>query len=340
MRNDKLINDKSREQAAAPYLSFIIGHFSFVIFASPCDDFAVAHCERGGVMLTRREMLNNVGGLAAAFMACSSRAEASAPIREENKKPGTTEWLLTNTRADPKTRYRCPWIEGYCSRTSVRPGGAIEFKVSTNPPSTFVIDLYRMGHYGGKGGRHMERIGPFRGSPQPDPRVGRERLRECSWATAMRFSIPEAGPAVVSRPSGVRTLEEKVAFSVVADDEDHVTLEFLPFLGELGEIDAAGPALWNRESHRRRPRALAQALPPYARIRLRRAPKRADPLHVTSALAAVMAHPVEVDHEGRRRVRADLEFDGLSGADASPGAVAFNPRTTVARLWVGARVGQ
>jgi len=38
-------------------------------------------------MLTRREMLNNVGGLAAAFMACSSRAEASAPIREENKKP-------------------------------------------------------------------------------------------------------------------------------------------------------------------------------------------------------------------------------------------------------------
>jgi len=31
-----------------------------------------------------------------------------------------------------------------------------------------VIDLYRMGHYGGKGGRHMERIGPFRGTPQPD----------------------------------------------------------------------------------------------------------------------------------------------------------------------------
>ena len=148
-------------------------------------------------MLTRREMLNNVGGLAAAFMACSSRAEASAPIREENKKPGTTEWLLTNTRADPKTRYRCPWIEGYCSRTSVRPGEAIEFKVSANPPSTFVIDLYRLGHYGGKGGRHMERIGPFRGSPQPDPRVGRERLRECSWATAMRFSIPEGWPSGV-----------------------------------------------------------------------------------------------------------------------------------------------
>ncbi|PYV37074.1 MAG: hypothetical protein DMG09_15710 [Acidobacteria bacterium] len=139
----------------------VIFHLSYLKFEIS-NYFAAEIRERGGVMLTRREMLNNVGGLAAAFMACSSRAEASAPIREENKKPGTTEWLLTNTRADPKTRYRCPWIEGYCSRTSVRPGEAIEFKVSTNPPSTFVIDLYRMGHYGGKGGRHMERIGPFR----------------------------------------------------------------------------------------------------------------------------------------------------------------------------------
>src|SRR5438128_1380633 len=157
---------------------------------------------------------------------------------------------------------------------------------------------------------------------------------------AVVIERPEVGPAVVSRPSGVRTLEEKVAFPVVPDDEDHVTLEFLPFLGELGEVDAAGPARRNRESHRRRPRALAQALPPYGRIRLRRALKRAEPLHVTSALAAVIAHPVEVDREGRRRVRADLEFDGLPGADARPGAVAFDPGTPVARLWVGARVGQ
>src|SRR5437667_1568519 len=340
MRNDKLINDKSREQAAAPYLSFIIGHFSFVIFASPCDDFAVAHCERGGVMLTRREMLNNVGGLAAAFMACSSRAEASAPIREENKKPGTTEWLLTNTRADPKTRYRWPWIEGYCSRTSVRPGGAIEFKVSTNPPSTFVIDLYRMGHYGGKGGRHMERIGPFRGSPQPDPRVGRERLRECSWATAMRFSIPEGWPSGVYLAKLTEEREKLQSYMIFVVRDDRKCY----FLFQCSDTTWAAynrwPGLWNRESHRRRPRALAQALPPYARIRLRRAPKRADPLHVTSALAAVMAHPVEVDHEGRGRVRADLEFDGPPGADASPGAVALNPRPTVARLWVGARVGQ
>src|SRR5438876_635479 len=155
---------------------------------------------------------------------------------------------------------------------------------------------------------------------------------------AVVIERPEVGPAVVSRPGGIGTLEEKVAIPVVADDEDHVTLEFLPFLGELGEIDAAGPAHWNRESRRRPPRALAQALPPHGRIRLRRALERTEAFHVTATLAAVITHPVEVDHKDRRRVRADLEFDGLPGADARPGAVAFDPGTPVARLWVGARV--
>ena len=41
-------------------------------------------------------------------------------IREENAKPGTRDWMLTNTLIDEKTNWRCPWIEGYCSATSVR----------------------------------------------------------------------------------------------------------------------------------------------------------------------------------------------------------------------------
>ena len=141
-------------------------------------------------MLTRREMLNNVAGAAAAMVTRTSRAAGSDLIRKENNEPGTTDWILTNTRIDPKTRYRCPWIEGYCSRTSVRRGESIEFKVSTNPPSTVVIDIYRMGYYGGKGGRHVESLGPFQGSAQPDPPVGQDRRRECSWKTTLRFTIP------------------------------------------------------------------------------------------------------------------------------------------------------
>src|SRR5438105_14589787 len=80
-------------------------------------------------------------------------------IRAENENPGTTDWLLKTTRVDPKTKYRCPWIEGYCSHTSIRPGDALQIMVSTNPASPFVIDLYRPGEYQGKGARHPARLG-------------------------------------------------------------------------------------------------------------------------------------------------------------------------------------
>jgi hypothetical protein len=56
--------------------------------------------------------------------------------------------------------------------------------VSTNPPSPFVIDVYRLGYYGGKGGRHMARLGPFKSKVQREPEIGYERLRECQWEPA------------------------------------------------------------------------------------------------------------------------------------------------------------
>jgi hypothetical protein len=98
-----------------------------------------AHPDRRGLL--RRAA---AAGLAAALDP-GSLAAAAPPrrglIKGENEKPGTTDWLLRNTRVDPKTKYRCPWVEGYCSATSVRAGDTLAVMVSTNPPSPFVIDL-------------------------------------------------------------------------------------------------------------------------------------------------------------------------------------------------------
>jgi hypothetical protein len=118
-------------------------------------------------------------------------------IRNENAKPGTRDWLLTNTRVDPKTKYRCPWIEGYCSHTSLAAGDKLKIMVSTNPASPYVIDIYRMGYYGGTGGRHLVQLGPFAGRVQPDPPVGVERLRECRWEPAVEWTIPADWPSGV-----------------------------------------------------------------------------------------------------------------------------------------------
>jgi hypothetical protein len=118
-------------------------------------------------------------------------------IRAENDRLGTTDWMLRQTRVDPKTKYRCPWIEGYCSHTSLRAGDTLAIMVSTNPPSPFVIDVYRLGYYQGKGGRHLLRLGPFKGRAQPDPDIGSERLRECHWEPAVQLAIPKDWPSGV-----------------------------------------------------------------------------------------------------------------------------------------------
>src|SRR5215467_2235218 len=105
--------------------------------------------------ITRRELLKGLvaAGAVAGLDSCvtspgdSLARRDSTLIRRENQEPGTRDWILQNTRIDPATKYRCPWIEGYCSKTSVRPGEEIQFFVSTNPASSFTLDLYRMGYY-------------------------------------------------------------------------------------------------------------------------------------------------------------------------------------------------
>jgi hypothetical protein len=154
--------------------------------------------------INRRTALKGVLGLGAgaALGGCASHSASNADARsraprpprtvlEENSLPGTHGWMLTRARVDPATRYRCPWIEGYCSHTSVRAGQTIAFHVSTNPPSPFQLDIYRMGYYGGTGGRLMRSLGPLTGTTQPDPPVGPKRLRACAWQPSARLVIPD-----------------------------------------------------------------------------------------------------------------------------------------------------
>ena len=163
--------------------------------------------------LTRREMVKNASllGLAGAVSPLATFTNTSPSkkgglIEAENSKPGTLEWQLQYTRFDdpitlasnPLIRdVRSSMIEGYVSKTSVLPGESIDFMVSTNPAVTFVIDIYRMGYYGGTGGRHMARAGSFQGRPQAMPMMTIERLRECNWEIATTFTIPKDWPSGV-----------------------------------------------------------------------------------------------------------------------------------------------
>lgn len=146
---------------------------------------------RGGV--SRRDLIKGAAAGAALTMGASSAVAArrSNAIIEENRKDGTTDWQLTYTMVDPATRYRSPLIEGYVSRASLRAGDALDIMVSTNPAGPFTLDIYRLGYYGGTGGRHMTTLGPFEGTVQPDPPVGDDRIRECAWTPCTTLTIPD-----------------------------------------------------------------------------------------------------------------------------------------------------
>lgn len=145
-------------------------------------------------MLDRRQLLQTaaLGTMAPLMGAAPDR------VKTENEREGTTDWQLTYTRtAGQKQPFRCPWIEGYAGRASVRAGEKLDLFVSTDPPSPFFIDVYRLGYYQGTGGCHRLRLGPFPGKTQPTPPVGPERLRECQWEPCTTLKIPNDWPSGV-----------------------------------------------------------------------------------------------------------------------------------------------
>lgn len=125
-------------------------------------------------------------------------ATAQNPVVTENNKPGTKDWILDKVRADTCGLLK-PYIadlfcrqqdiEGYCSKTSLKSGETLDVFVSTNPESSFTIDIFRMGYYGGKGGRKMMRLGPFEAHTQPTPEDGEKNLRDCKWTKSFDIKI-------------------------------------------------------------------------------------------------------------------------------------------------------
>jgi hypothetical protein len=116
-------------------------------------------------------------------------------IRKENSLPGATDWQLTRVRVvdapGGELGYRCPWIEGYCSRQSVAAGESINIMVSTNPQRRFMLEIFRTGYYNGRGARLMRTIGPLAGRTQNDPEIGPNRLRQCRWEPSLELEIPD-----------------------------------------------------------------------------------------------------------------------------------------------------
>ncbi|NOZ41459.1 MAG: hypothetical protein GXP24_14720 [Planctomycetes bacterium] len=172
--------------------------------------------------IDRRTLLKGAvaGSMALSSLDLIGAEKRRSAIVEENQREGTRDWLLTNTRIDPETKYRSPAIEGYCSHTSIRAGETLRFFVSTNPAATFTLDIFRMGYYGGAGGRLVKQLGPLNSETMSDPEVGPKRLRNCQWDVSAELTIPNdwlSGVYVGKLTSAADGLQSYVIF-IVRDD--------------------------------------------------------------------------------------------------------------------------
>ena len=109
------------------------------------------------------------------------------PIAIENSLPGTPFALLDLEGTGSEN------IQGFATKMSVLPGESIDFKVATQSDS-YYIDIYRLGYYGGIGGRLIASFSPSVSLPQSQPPCLEDAstgLIDCgNWATSASWTVP------------------------------------------------------------------------------------------------------------------------------------------------------
>jgi len=88
-------------------------------------------------------------------------------------------------RVDPKTKYRCPFIEAL--RADERPRASV-WNLVANPASKFTLEIFRIGflHAGGTGAgkRFLGRLGPFKGKKSSLAEIGKIVCSRVPWEPA------------------------------------------------------------------------------------------------------------------------------------------------------------
>ncbi|WP_397331225.1 N,N-dimethylformamidase beta subunit family domain-containing protein [Nostoc sp. FACHB-280] len=170
----------------------------------------------GGVVVTA-----TVPGIGSTTFSASAAPANPNSIYLENTNPGTTNWKLSN-RASGE-------IAGYASATSVNKGESLPIKVSLSQAGQFTIDVYRLGYYGGTGGRLMASSGVLNGTTQPAPIPDPvTRLIECNWSTS--YTLPVGGNwtsgLYVAKLTDKTTGKQAHVWFVVRDDNSNADILF------------------------------------------------------------------------------------------------------------------
>jgi hypothetical protein len=161
-------------------------------------------------------VLANTSLAFSAFGTCSAPAN---PIEAENCLPGTSpsQWYIIGAGSAN--------IQGFTTDASANAGQTVFFKISTNATS-YHIDIYRIGYYGGSGARLMASILPSVPLPQIQPPCltdASTELTDCgNWAVSASWVVPSTAPSgVYLARLQLSTGEASPVFFVVRNDSSH-----------------------------------------------------------------------------------------------------------------------
>ncbi|MFY1687027.1 N,N-dimethylformamidase beta subunit family domain-containing protein [Plantactinospora sp. WMMB782] len=117
------------------------------------------------------------------------RASGGGPsaVSRENSRPGTAGFGTGRHRFGDDAHGQ---IAGYTSSSGVEIGAELGFHVSVAPAQQYRIQIYRVGHYGGPGGRLVATSPWLAGRRQPPPTVAAQtRMVHCDWPVGWRLRV-------------------------------------------------------------------------------------------------------------------------------------------------------
>lgn len=120
------------------------------------------------------------------------RGGAPPSIATENEARGTRDWAL------PPSAHEHGTVEGYVSSQDELPGETVRLYVNAPGARSVRVAVYRIGWYGGLGGRLVAKGGRVPTTPQPRcHHAVSTGLTECDWRHPLSLRLPR------SLPSGV-----------------------------------------------------------------------------------------------------------------------------------------
>src|SRR5215831_4018359 len=167
-----------------------------------------------------------VGALLAVAPAAPVQAACGNPVVCENQLPGTPQsvWDVSSYSTT---------IQGFADPFSVNIGNAINFKIES-PASSYKIDIYRMGYYGGDGARLITSLTPNISVSQTQPACSTNRvtgLVDCgNWGVSATWNVPTTAVsgvyfARIYRTDGTSGANQ-IPF-VVTDNSSHSGILFM-----------------------------------------------------------------------------------------------------------------